>query len=76
MGLPDVLTSAKSLQKQAMVGEMKQKDRELERLLQEYAMNYADAKSKYTDTLAKVQVSIIYLTRCQILTSRRPPLQQ
>lgn len=37
---------------------MKQKDRELERLLQEYAMNYADAKSKYTDTLAKVQVSI------------------
>lgn len=36
---------------------MRSKDRQLETLIQDYATDFADAKEKYTETLAKVQVS-------------------
>lgn len=35
---------------------MRSKDTQLEQLIQDYATDYADAKGKYKETLAKVQV--------------------
>lgn len=35
---------------------MRSKDKQLEQLIQDYATDYADAKGKYKETLAKVQV--------------------
>lgn len=35
---------------------MKSKDKQLEQLIQDFATDYADAKDKYKETLAKVQV--------------------
>ena len=39
------------------MGELKSKDQELERLLKDYATDYADAKDKYKETLAKVHTT-------------------
>ena len=39
------------------MGELKSKDQELERLLKDFATDYADAKDKYKETLAKVHTT-------------------
>lgn len=44
------------LQKSAKAGEMRSKDKQLEQLILDYATDYADAKGRYKETLAKVQV--------------------
>lgn len=49
------------LQKSAKAGEMRSKDKQLEQLIMDYATDYADAKGKYKETLAKVQVYFIAL---------------
>lgn len=36
---------------------MRSKDKQLEQLIADYETDYADAKQKYKETLAKVQVS-------------------
>ena len=36
---------------------MRSKDKQLEQLIQDFATDYADAKDKYKETLAKVHVS-------------------
>ncbi|KAI5785944.1 hypothetical protein EDC01DRAFT_618217, partial [Geopyxis carbonaria] len=46
-----------SSEKSALVGEMKSKDKQLEQLIQDFATDYADAKDKYKETLAKVQTT-------------------
>jgi DNA repair protein RAD50 len=40
-----------------LAGEMRSKDKQLEQLINDFATDYADAKDKYKETLAKVQVS-------------------
>ncbi|KAA8894161.1 AAA domain-containing protein [Sphaerosporella brunnea] len=43
-----------SSEKSALAGEMRSKDKQLEQLVADYATDYADAKDKYKETLAKV----------------------
>lgn len=46
-----------STEKSALAGEMRSKDKQLEQLINDFATDYADAKDKYKETLAKVQTT-------------------
>ncbi|KAI5850625.1 AAA domain-containing protein [Tricharina praecox] len=46
-----------SSERSALVGEMRSKDKQLEQLVADYATDYADAKDKYKETLAKVHTT-------------------
>jgi len=46
-----------SSEKSAKAGEMRSKDKQLEQLIADYETDYADAKQKYKETLAKVQTT-------------------
>ncbi|CAZ80011.1 unnamed protein product [Tuber melanosporum] len=46
-----------SSEKSAKAGEMRSKDKQLEQLIADYQTDYADAKQKYKETLAKVQTT-------------------
>ncbi|KAH8150090.1 uncharacterized protein LAJ45_05776 [Morchella importuna] len=49
--------TALAMEKSTKAGEMRSKDTQLEQLIQDYATDYADAKGKYKETLAKVQTT-------------------
>jgi DNA repair protein RAD50 len=50
---------------------MRSKDKQLEQLIQDYATDYADAKQKYKETLAKVQVGFLLHDQITRLTLRK-----